>query len=351
MILSSGQHSFVINKAMKEILNHLFEHKTLSRDQAREVLVNVTAGKYNLSQISSFLTVYMMRSITVEELEGFRNALLELCHRVDLDAYNPIDLCGTGGDGKDTFNISTVSSFVVAAAGVHVAKHGNYGVSSSCGSSNVLEALGIKFTTDDDVLERSIDKYNICFLHAPLFHPAMKSVGPIRRDLGVKTFFNMLGPMVNPAFPKRQMVGVFSLELARMYGYLYQQQPDVSYSIIHTLDGYDEVSLTSPFKVISDNREALYDAEMLGLPTLQHAQIKGGEDVAASARLFLQVLQGAGTEAQTAVVAANAGMALQTARPELTPQEAVAQAKEILASGKAYELFNRYIQDKALVEA
>lgn len=336
---------------MKEILNHLFEHKTLSREQAREVLGNVTAGKYNQSQISSFLTVYMMRSITVEELEGFRNALLELCHRVDLDAYDPIDLCGTGGDGKDTFNISTLSSFVVAAAGVHVAKHGNYGVSSSCGSSNVLEALGIKFTTDADKLERSIDKYNICFLHAPLFHPAMKSVGPIRRDLGVKTFFNMLGPMVNPAFPKRQMVGVFSLELARMYGYLFQQQPDVKYSIIHTLDGYDEISLTSPFKVISDNREAMYDADTLGLPTLQREQIQGGGDIASSAKIFLEVIQGTGTEAQKAVVAANAGMALVTARPELSPQEAVAIAKETLDSGKANDLFNRLIQDKDLVSA
>jgi anthranilate phosphoribosyltransferase len=336
---------------MKEILNHLFEHKTLSKEQAREVLANVTAGKYNQMQISSFLTVYMMRSITVDELEGFRDALLDLCHRVDLDAYNPIDLCGTGGDGKDTFNISTLSSFVVAAAGVHVAKHGNYGVSSSCGSSNVLEALGIKFTTDIDVLERSIDKYNICFLHAPLFHPAMKSVGPIRRDLGVKTFFNMLGPMVNPAFPKRQMVGVFSLELARMYGYLYQQQPDVQYSIIHTLDGYDEISLTSPFKVISDNREALYDAEKLGLPNLRHEQITGGGDIASSAGIFMQVIQGNGTEAQNAVVAANAGMALQTARPELTAQEAVATAKEILESKQAYNLFNRLTNDKALVVA
>ncbi|RDV14802.1 anthranilate phosphoribosyltransferase [Pontibacter diazotrophicus] len=334
---------------MKEILNHLFEHKTLTKEQAHEVLVNVTAGKYNQNQIASFLTVFMMRSITVDELEGFRNALLDLCQRVDLDAYNPIDLCGTGGDGKDTFNISTLSSFVVAAAGVHVAKHGNYGVSSSCGSSNVLEALGIKFTTDTDALERSIDKYNICFLHAPLFHPAMKSVGPIRRELGVKTFFNMLGPMVNPAFPKRQMVGVFSLELARMYGYLYQQQPDVHYSIIHTLDGYDEISLTSPFKVISDNKEALYDADTLGLPTLQHEQIKGGGDVAGSAALFLKVLQGAGTEAQQSVVAANAGMALLTARPELDIKDAVALAHETLSSGKAYDLFNRLVNDQKVV--
>ncbi|WP_242928198.1 anthranilate phosphoribosyltransferase [Pontibacter vulgaris] len=336
---------------MKEILNHLFEHKTLSKEQAREVLVNIAGGKYNQNQISSFLTVFMMRSITVEELEGFRNALLDLCHRVDLSAYNPIDLCGTGGDGKDTFNISTLSSFVVAANSIPVAKHGNYGVSSSCGSSNVLEALGIKFTTDTDRLERSIDKYNICFLHAPLFHPAMKSVGPIRKDLGVKTFFNMLGPMVNPAFPKLQMVGVFSLELARMYGYLYQQQPDVKYSIIHTLDGYDEISLTSPFKVISDSKESLLDADALGLPRLQHEQIKGGAGIAESAEVFVKVLKGKGTAAQTAVVAANAGMAIQCARPVLNTTDAVVLAKQTLESGKAYALFNSLINDKNLVEA
>ncbi|MBF9253643.1 anthranilate phosphoribosyltransferase [Pontibacter sp. 172403-2] len=335
---------------MKEILNHLFEHKTLTKAEAREVLANITAGRYNQHQIASFLTVFMMRSITVDELEGFRNALLDLCHRVDLDAYDPIDLCGTGGDGKDTFNISTLSSFVVAATGTHVAKHGNYGVSSSCGSSNVLEALGIKFTTDTNALERSIDKYHICFLHAPLFHPAMKSVGPIRKDLGVKTFFNMLGPMVNPAFPKRQMVGVFSLELARMYGYLYQQT-DTRYSIIHTLDGYDEISLTSPFKVISDNKEALYDAQTLGLPTLQHEQIQGGGSIDKAARIFVDVLKGSGTAAQTAVVAANAGMALQCARPELSPMDAVALAKETLESGRAYTLFNRLVQDDKMVAA
>jgi anthranilate phosphoribosyltransferase len=334
---------------MKEILNHLFEHKTLSREQAREVLKNIAAGKYNHSQISSFLTVYMMRSITVEELEGFRNALLELCDRVELDAYDPMDLCGTGGDGKDTFNISTLSSFVVAANGIAVAKHGNYGVSSSCGSSNVLEALGIQFTTDKHKLERSIAEYNICFLHAPLFHPAMKSVGPIRKDLGVKTFFNMLGPMVNPAFPKKQLVGVFSLELARMYGYLYQQQPDIRYSILHTLDGYDEISLTSSFKLIADSKEQLLDATDLGLGRLEHSQIKGGEGIADSAEIFLKVLKGEGTPAQTDVVAANAGMAIHCARPVTAIPDAVALAKETLQSGKAYTLFNKLINDQKLV--
>ncbi|WP_299822187.1 anthranilate phosphoribosyltransferase [uncultured Pontibacter sp.] len=335
---------------MKDILNYLFEHKTLTKAQAQEVLSDITKGNYNQTQIASFLTVYMMRSITVEELEGFRDALLDLCHRVDLDAYDPIDLCGTGGDGKDTFNISTLSSFVVAANGVAVAKHGNYGVSSSCGSSNVLEALGIKFTTDTDALTRSIEKYNICFLHAPLFHPAMKGVGPIRKELGVKTFFNILGPMVNPALPKRQLVGVFSLELARMYSYLYQQT-DTRYTILHSLDGYDEVSLTSPFKMISDSKETLLEPAALGLPTLQQEQIKGGGSINSATAIFMNVLKGEGTEAQSAVVTANAALALQCARPELALTDAVALAKETLLSGRAYQLYSRLINDQKLVVA
>ena len=217
---------------MKEILNRLINHETISKEEAKNVLVNISNGSYNTSQIAAFLTVYMMRSITIEELEGFRDALLDLCLAVDLKDYNAIDLCGTGGDGKDTFNISTLASFVTAGAGVHVTKHGNYGVSSKCGSSNVMEYLGIKFSNNQDFLKKSIDKAGICILHAPLFHPAMKNVAPIRKELAVKTFFNMLGPMVNPAFPKNQMVGVFNLELARMYGYLYQNT-DKNYTILH----------------------------------------------------------------------------------------------------------------------
>ncbi|MDX5476827.1 MAG: anthranilate phosphoribosyltransferase, partial [Cyclobacteriaceae bacterium] len=206
---------------MKEILNHLIEHRSLSKDQAREVLKKITTGEFNTSQIAAFMTVYLMRSITVEELSGFREAMLEQCIPVEIDEYDAIDLCGTGGDGKDTFNISTLASFIVAGAGQNVAKHGNTGVSSICGSSNLLASFGYEFTNDVNKIKKSLDEAGICFLHAPLFHPAMKNVAPIRKDLGVKTFFNMLGPMVNPSFPKKQLVGVFSLELARLYAYLY----------------------------------------------------------------------------------------------------------------------------------
>lgn len=201
---------------MKNILNRLINHEVLSKIEAKEVLVNISNGNYNPSQIASFLTVFMMRNITIEELAGFREALLELCIPIDFSAYNTIDLCGTGGDGKDTFNISTLASFVTAGTGIKVAKHGNYGVSSISGSSNVMKKLGVKFSNDSNFLEKCIDQAGISILHAPLFHPAMKNVAPIRKELAVKTFFNMLGPMVNPSFPKNQLVGVFNLELARM---------------------------------------------------------------------------------------------------------------------------------------
>lgn len=318
---------------MKDLLNRLINHETISREEAQLALVNISNGAYNESQIAAFLTVYMMRSITIEELEGFRDALLDLCLAIDLSAYNPIDLCGTGGDGKDTFNISTVSSFITAGAGIHVAKHGNYGVSSISGSSNVMEHLGIKFSSDQDFLEKSIDQAGICVLHAPLFHPAMKNVAPIRKSLAVKTFFNMLGPMVNPAFPKNQLVGVFSLELARMYGYLYQNT-DKNFTILHALDGYDEISLTGATKTISNTTEGILEASDFGLEPLKESEIAGGDSVASSAEIFLNILQGKGTKAQQNVVCANAGMAIATAK-KISPKEGFEKAKESLFSGKA----------------
>jgi anthranilate phosphoribosyltransferase len=318
---------------MKNILNRLIQHEVLSRQESKDILVGIANKAYNESEIASFLTVYMMRSIQLEELEGFRDALLELCLAVNLSAYEPIDLCGTGGDGKDTFNISTLASFVTAANGVKVTKHGNYGVSSSCGSSNVMEALGIKFTNDKDYLEKALDQVGICVLHAPLFHPAMKQVAPIRKALGVKTFFNMLGPMVNPAFPTHQMVGVFNLELARIYGYLYQKT-DKNYSIVHALDGYDEVSLTGATKIITRENEMVLDPSIFGVNTLQAHEIAGGESVPSAAAIFVDILSGKGTDAQNNVVCANAAVAINTVKNKgiLTAFE---QAKETLLSGAA----------------
>ncbi len=316
---------------MKNLLNRLINHETISKEEAKGVLVNISRGEYNQSQIASFLTVFMMRSITIEELEGFRDALLELCIAIDLNEYNPIDLCGTGGDGKDTFNISTLSSFVSAGAGIKVTKHGNYGVSSKCGSSNVMEYLGIKFSNDKDFLKRSIDEAGICVLHAPLFHPAMKNVAPIRKELGVKTFFNMLGPMVNPAFPKNQMVGVFNLELARMYGYLYQNT-DKNFTILHALDGYDEISLTGSTKTISNDTESMLTPIDFGVRTLKQEEIVGGESIEESAKIFINILEGKGTEAQNNVVCANAGMAIATVEG-LEPKQGFEKAKESLLGG------------------
>lgn len=327
---------------MKAILNHLFEHKKLTKEEAREVLTNIAQGKYNHSQIAAFLTVYIMRSISVEELEGFREAMLNLCIPVHLDEYNPIDLCGTGGDGKNTFNVSTLASFVVAGSGVHVAKHGNHGVSSVSGSSTVLEYFGVKFTNDKDQLRRQIEEANICFLHAPLFHPAMKNVAPIRKELKVKTFFNMLGPMVNPAFPKNQLVGVFSLELARLYAYLYQKL-DKNFRIVHSLDGYDEVSLTGRVKTYANSREQLFTPEDLGFVAYKPEDLFGGDTVEASAKIFESVLKNEATQAQKDVVCANAGLAIHTARPNVPLIDAVALAKETLASGKALKTFEQFL--------
>ena len=322
---------------MKEILNRLINQETISKTEAKHVLVNISKGVYNTSQIASFLTVYMMRSISVEELDGFREALLDLCLAIDLSDFNTIDLCGTGGDGKDTFNISTLASFVTAGAGVKVAKHGNYGVSSTCGSSNVLEYLGVNFSNDEATLQRSIEKAGICILHAPLFHPAMKNVAPIRRELGVKTFFNMLGPMVNPSFPNNQMVGVFNLELARMYGYLYQTT-DKNYAILHDLAGYDEISLTNRTKMITNKEDKIFSPSDLGILGIEQKDIYGGKTIKESAGIFSKVLNGYGTEAQTNVVCANAGMAIAVAN-KVDHQTGFELAKEALKNKKALAAF------------
>ena len=327
---------------MKEILNRLINQESISSEEAKKVLVNISKGIYNQSQIASFLTIYMMRSITIEELRGFRDALLELCIPVELDGIDTIDLCGTGGDGKDTFNISTLSSFITAGAGVKVTKHGNYGVSSTCGSSNVMENLGIKFTNDIDFLRKSIDETNICVLHAPLFHPAMKNVAPIRRELGVKTFFNMLGPMVNPAFPKNQMVGVFNLELLRLYGYLYQET-DKNYAIIHALDGYDEISLTGKTKVITNDSELLFSPKEIGLTQVSQSEIFGGTTVDQASDLFKKIINGDGTTAQNEVVLANSGLAIATAN-NIDHKEGIELAKESLFDGKAKQSLNKLIE-------
>ena len=327
---------------MKKLLQLLFEHKTLSREQAKEALLNIGKGQYNEHEITSFMTVYLMRSITIEELQGFRDALLELCVPVDLSGYEIIDIVGTGGDGKNTFNISTLACFIVAGAGQKVAKHGNYGASSISGASNVMEQLGYKFKNEVAKLRIEVEIANICFLHAPLFHPALKTVGPIRKNLGVRTFFNMLGPMVNPASPAYQLVGVYNLEMARIYNYLLQQTGK-SFTIIHSLDGYDEISLTNDTKVITNAGERIMTPEELGKRTVVAGDIYGGNSVEEAAAIFQKILKGEGSWAQNAVALANAAMALHCTGKFTSYEAAYHTAIESLESQKAYQSLQKLI--------
>lgn len=327
---------------MQKTLKYLFEHKTLSRETAKQVLLDLSKGQFNEHQIAAFITVYMMRSITLEELQGFRDALLELCVSVDLGNDQLMDIVGTGGDGKNTFNISTLSCFIVAGAEQKVAKHGNYGASTISGASNVMEQLGYKFSNDESKLKRELDEANICFLHAPLFHPALKHVGQARKNLGVRTFFNMLGPMVNPAKPSFQLVGVYNLEMARIYNYLLQETGK-AFTIIHGLDGYDEISLTNDTKVITNLGEKIMTPEQLGKRTVNADSILGGDTVEASARIFSDIIHGKGTWAQNAVVIANAAMALNCTGKYKSYDEAYFAAVDSLESGRAANALKKLI--------
>lgn len=328
---------------MKKILQYLFDYKTLSREQAKEALINVSRGMYNDSEITAFVTVFLMRTITIEELQGFTDALLELCVKVDFSEYELIDIVGTGGDGKNTFNISTLACFIVAGTGQKVAKHGNYGASSISGSSNVMEQLGYKFKSDETLLKRELNEANICFLHAPAFHPALKTVGPIRKNLGLRTFFNMLGPLVNPARPAFQLLGVYNLEMARMYNYILQQNGK-PFSIVHSLDGYDEISLTGDTKIITHLGEKILTAEALGRRQVDASDIFGGNTLEEATRLFLKIIKGNGSWAQNSVVLANAATALDCTGKYGTYNEAFDAAVDSLESGKAYQRLEKLIE-------
>lgn len=327
---------------MKKILSLLFEHKTLDRQTAREVLVNIGRGVYNEHEVTAFMTVFLMRSIGLQELQGFQDALLELCLRMDFSEWETVDIVGTGGDGKNTFNISTLSCFIVAGAGVKVTKHGNYGASAISGSSNVIESLGYKFKNDNAALKRELDEANICFMHAPLFHPALKNVAPIRKNLGMRTFFNMLGPLVNPAFPTYSVIGVYNLEMARLYNYLFQQK-ERNFAIIHGLDGYDEISLTGDSKLITKQGEKVLSAIQLAGLEVKPEAISGGQSVEEAATIFKNIINGDGTPEQEAVVLANAAVALQVTGQYNSYEDAFAAAKESLKSGRAKACLEKLI--------
>lgn len=330
---------------MKQILNRLFNHQHLTRSESKNILTKMAAGEYNESQIATFISVYLMRSISIEEFLGFTDALLDLRTNVDaLQPYNTIDIVGTGGDNKNTFNISTLSCFTVAAAGYKVAKHGNYGATSVSGASNVMEQHGVKFTSDVGKLERSIEKTNIAYLHAPMFNSALKAVAPVRKVLGVRTFFNMLGPIVNPIRPKRSMLGVFNLKMARMYFYIYQQMKDVDYSIVHGLDGYDEISLTGDFKVISRLGEGIYTPEDLGFEKCEEKDLDGGETPEAASSIFDNVINNTATKAQKNAVIANSAFAIQTIEPHMSIEDCIAKATEAIDSGRLKKTFEKFLE-------
>jgi anthranilate phosphoribosyltransferase len=327
---------------MKKILQFLFEYKSLSRQQAYEILLQISKGIYNEHEITAFMTVYLMRSVTIDELLGFRDALLELCLPFEVDSESVIDIVGTGGDGKNTFNISTLACFIVAGAGKKVVKHGNYGASSVSGASNVMEQIGYKLKNNTNDLKKELDQANFCFLHAPMFHPALKTVGPIRRNLGMRTFFNMLGPLVNPARPGIQLIGVYNLEMARIYNYILQQST-LKYTIVHSLDGYDEISLTNDTKVITHSGEQMLSPMDLGKRLVSQKDIYGGDTVSEAATIFMNVLNRKGTWSQNAVVLANAAMALYSTGDFSNYEEAYQLAVESLESGKAFQTFQHLI--------
>lgn len=328
---------------MKQLLYHLFDHNTLDRAEARDVLLRMAKGEFNESQIAAFITVFLMRSISIDELSGFRDALLEMRIPLDLSEYNAIDIVGTGGDNKNTFNISTAAGFVVAGAGYHVVKHGNYGASSISGASNVMEYHGVKFTQDVDQMRRSLDACKMAYLHAPLFNPALKTVAPVRKALGVRTFFNMLGPLVNPSMPKRQLLGVYNLKLARLYHYLYQQNGS-EFTIVNSLDGYDEISLTDSFKVINASGEAVIKPEDLALLRCNEEDLFGGNTIDEAAQIFDNVLANKATVAQINAVVINAAYAIQTCNPNQTIEECIVEARASIGNGKAKQTFVRFLE-------
>lgn len=327
---------------MKKILFRLFEHQPLTRNEAFKVLSDVGQGKYDDSQIAALIAVFQMRSITIDELIGFREALLGTRIPVDLRGMPAIDIVGTGGDGKNTFNISTCACFVVAGAGFPVVKHGNVGASSVSGASNVMEQHGIRFTTDNDKLLKSMEQSGVMYLHAPLFNPALKMVAGVRRTLGIRSFFNILGPLVNPAEPTHQLLGVYNLPLMRLYSYLYQSA-GTKYAVVHSLDGYDEISLTSDFKVATNTEERLYSLQALGENRYEQEALSGGNTPQDAARIFDAVLNGTSTESQRKCVMYNAAFAIRLLRPEKSLDEALAMAGESIVSGAAKHCFRKFV--------
>ncbi len=343
MVQTTTYTEGVLPHFMKKILNRLANYDSLSHDEAYDTLQGITNGLINEAQTIAFISAFVMRRITFDELKGFREALLDQCLKIKLDGQDSaLDIVGTGGDGKNTFNISTLTSIVLAASGQKVIKHGNYGSTSISGSSNVLESFGYKFSNQQDVLQQQLDEANICFLHAPLFHPAMKNVATIRKNLGIRTFFNLLGPLTNPVQPGYQVLGTNSLSIARMYHYLLQDTKK-DYFILHNIDGYDEISLTAECKVYSNKEEKLLNPRSFGFNKIKPEEIFGGDTANSASRIFMEVLENKAAPAQINVVIANSAIALQLVNPTLSLSDAVEQSRELIENGAALSTFKKMI--------
>jgi len=330
---------------MKEVLSKMLNNEMLSRDTMHDILIGITQEKYPTEQIAALLTGLQMRGITVDELLGFRDGILETGVPALLDAPRYIDIVGTGGDQKNTFNISTCACFVVAGAGYKVAKHGNYAATSVSGASNVIELHGVKFTNDIDQLNRSINEAGIVYLHAPLFARAMKFVAPIRKNISFPTIFNLLGPIVNPSQPKAQLLGVATLDQMRLYNNVYQKL-GIDYGIVNSIDGYDEISLTSNFKVTTNSYEKIFSPTDLGLSIAKPEDIRGasGSTKEDACEVFDAVLENRASESQKNVVLANAAFAIQVLeKGEKSIDECLAIARESVESGRALEVLKKYI--------
>lgn len=328
---------------MRAILNSLFDHQALTRAEAHEVMKKMAEGKYNESQIAAFISVYLMRSIELDEILGFREALLSMAIKPDFSGFDILDIVGTGGDEKNTFNISTAACFAVAGAGYQVVKHGNYAATSVSGSSNVLEFYGAKFTTNETVLKQSLDASGFAYLHAPIFNPAMKNVAPVRKSLGVRTFFNLLGPLISPAQPQSQCLGVYNLKMLRLYTYIYQQL-GIRYSIVHSLDGYDEISLTDATIVVNQGGEKIYNPEQLGYSKISQQDLYGGTTIEEAAGIFMKVLDNNATIAQRNAVLANAAVAIQTLKPGKSLDICKEEALRSIESGAAKKSFTKFLE-------
>ena len=328
---------------MKTILTRLFNHEELTAEESRQILLNISRGMYPEAQIAALLTVFQMRGITVDELTGFREALMETRVPIDFAPYRPIDIVGTGGDGKNTFNISTCACFIVAGAGYKVAKHGNYGATSVSGASNVIEQHGVRFTNNPDILKRSMEECNIAYLHAQLFNPAMKTVGSVRKALGVRTLFNLLGPLVNPCKPAYQLLGVADLSQMRLYTNVFYKL-GIDFAVVNSLDNYDEISLTDEFKVMTRNYERIYRPQALGFSAVRPEELSGGACKEDAARIFDNVLNNRAEAAQTQCVIVTAAFAIQVMEPEKEIEECIAIARESLESGRALKTLKKFIE-------